>query len=62
VTFEVFNYAVYTGAVKIDDARDTRGKTVSAPIQEPWLNSGNTSRSNAPELSAKLLDQMDSTP
>ena len=48
VTFEPFIYAVYTGAVKIDNAPDNDEARGSVPMQEPWLSSGNTSRSSAP--------------
>jgi len=58
VTFEVFIYAVYTGAVKIDDAPDNEEARRARPQSGALAQLGQYLEEQRPELSAKLLDQM----
>ena len=59
VTFEVFIYAVYTGAVKIDDAPDNEEARRLGPNPGALAQLGQYLEEQRPTLSAKLLDQMD---
>jgi hypothetical protein len=58
VTFEVFIYAVYTGAVKIDAAPDNEQARRLGPNPGALAQLGQYLEEQRPELSAKLLDQM----
>src|SRR6266576_2353271 len=58
VTFEVFIYAVYTGAVKIDNAPDTEEARRLGPNPGALAQLGQYLEEQRPELSAKLLDEM----
>src|SRR5258706_2170352 len=58
VTFEVFIYAVYTGAVKIDHAPDNEQARRLGPNPGALAQLGQYLEEQRPELSAKLLDQM----
>jgi hypothetical protein len=59
VTFEAFIYAVYTGAVKIDDAPDNEETRRVGPNAGALAQLGQYLEEQRPELAAKLLDQMD---
>src|SRR5258705_3686281 len=58
VTFEVFIYAVYTGAVNIDKAPDNEQARRVGPNAGALAQLGQYLEEQRPELSAKLLDQM----
>ena len=58
VTFEVFIYAVYTGAMKIDDAPDNEQARRLGPNAGALAQLGQYLEEQRPELSAKLLDRM----
>ena len=58
VTFEVFIYAVYTGALKIDNAPDNEQARRLGPNPGALAQLGQYLEEQRPELSAKLLDQM----
>jgi len=58
VTFEVFIYAVYTGAVKVDDAPDNEQARRLGPNAGALAQLGQYLEEQRPELSAKLLDQI----
>ena len=58
VTFEVFIYAVYTGAVKIDNTPDNEQARRLGPNAGALAQLGQYLEEQRPELSAKLLDQM----
>ena len=58
VTFEPFIYAVYTGAVKIDNAPDTEQARRLGPNANALAQLGQFLEEMRPELSAELSDKM----
>src|SRR5439155_6158564 len=58
VTFEVFIYAVYTGAVKIDDAPDNEEARRLGTNPRALAQLGQYLEEQRHELTPKLLDQL----